>query len=123
MTRRGTVVSEEADVVRRYFDAFNTQDLEAVMASFTEDAEILNTAGDRLHGHDEIRERYVFMFDTYPDGFCDLTMACGSDGSAAAESVFTGTPKGQTLKVTDKGAELLTIRDGKISELRDYHSS
>ena len=122
MERVEIVMSEEADVVRRYFDAFNNQDLDAVLASFTDDAEIVSASGIRIHGN-AIRERYVFMFETYPDGFCDLTMACGSDGSAAAESTFTGTPVGQSEPVEAKGAELLTIRDGKIRELRDYHSA
>ncbi len=116
-------MTRESDVVRRYFDAFNNQDLEGVLTTFTEDAAIVSASGTRISGHDEIRQRYEYMFSTYPDGFCDLTMACGSDGSAAAESVFTGTPVGRAETVRSKGAELLTIRDGRISELRDYHTA
>lgn len=77
-------MSEEADVVRRYFDAFNRQDVDAVLESFTDDATIMPVSGEPTSGRDAIRLRYEHMFSTYPDGFCDLTMACGSDGSAAA---------------------------------------
>ena len=43
--------------------------------------------------------------------------------AAAAESVFTGKRPGHNHKHRMTGAELLTIRDAKISQLRDYHSA
>jgi uncharacterized protein (TIGR02246 family) len=116
-------MSSEADVVRTYFQAFNDHDLEAVVACFTDDAVILSGGGQRTEGKDAISLSYAHTFKMFPDAHCDLVTACGSDGSAAAESVFTGTRSGQQHQHRAAGAELLTIANGKISELRDYHSA
>jgi uncharacterized protein (TIGR02246 family) len=113
----------EADVVRDYFKAFNDHDLDAVVANFTDDAVILGSDGTRQEGIEEIRRHYANTFAMFPDGHCDLLQACGSDGTAAAESVFTGKRPGHNHEHRMTGAELLTIRDAKISQLRDYHSA
>lgn len=116
-------MSNEADVVRAYFEAFNDHDLEAVVACFTDDAVIVSSDGQRTEGKEQISRSYAHSFKMFPDGHCELLRACGSDGTAAAESIFTSTRPGHQHQHRFTGAELLTITGGKISELRDYHSA
>jgi uncharacterized protein (TIGR02246 family) len=116
-------MSVEADIVRTYFMAFNAHDLEGVMDCFTADAVILSSDGQRCTGAAQVRRHYESIFKMFPDAHCELTRACGSEGTAAAESVFTGTQPHHGHQTRFTGAELLTIRDDRISELRDYHSA
>jgi uncharacterized protein (TIGR02246 family) len=116
-------VSTESDAVRTYFKAFNDHDLEAVVACFAQDAVILGSDGQRTEGIGQISRSYAHTFEMYADGHCELLSACGSDGTAAAESIFTGTRSGHQRQERSTGAELLTITDGKITELRDYHGA
>ncbi len=51
-----------ADLATRFTDAFNRDDLEAVMAFFTEDAIYDELTGRRSHGKAEIRAAFVPQF-------------------------------------------------------------
>jgi hypothetical protein len=55
MTATETVTSDARAVARRFIEAFNARDLEALRALITEDAEFRTLNGDALRGHDGAR--------------------------------------------------------------------
>ncbi len=115
-------MSQETDLIRRYFDAFNQQDLEGVLACFSEDAVILGPEGGRSQGRAEIRKAYAASFKVFPDGKCVAQTLVGAEGSGAVESVFTGTKakSGETVRLV--GVEVLEFRNDRICAIRDYHA-
>jgi steroid delta-isomerase-like uncharacterized protein len=114
-------MSTEVQLIEDYFKAFNAHDIEAVVNCFTDDAIITSGDGSRSEGAAGVREAFEWYFATFPDARCELKRACGSEGTGAVESVFTGTHRGTERTVRMVGAEVLTIRDGKINELSEYH--
>lgn len=114
-------MTAEEELIRRYFDAFNRHDLEGVMRCFHDHPVIIDGAGTRFEGRDEIQRRYETSFALFPDGRCDLQMATGNNGHGVAESIFHGTRERFGNVVEAIGAEVLEVADGKIKELRDYH--
>ena len=114
-------MSREEELIRRYFDAFNTQNIEAVMACFQEHAVIIDPAGNRIEGSAQIRRHYEASFRAFPDGRCELRTCTGSSGHGLAESVFHGTRAKEGNLVRAVGAEVMEIVDGKIVEIRDSH--
>lgn len=56
-----------ADLVQRQFDAYNRQDLEAMLATYAEDCVVADLNGAALQtGKAEIRARYAKTFADYP---------------------------------------------------------
>jgi ketosteroid isomerase-like protein len=113
-------MTAEEQLIKRYFDAFNRHDIEAVMACFHEEPVLVGPNGKRLVGRAEVRRSYETEFALFPDAYCELRVCTGNSGRGVAESYFTGT-RAERTKIEAIGAEVMEIVDGKIKEVRDYH--
>jgi hypothetical protein len=113
-------MTTEEELIKRYFDAFNRHDIEAVVACFHDRAVLVGPNGKRLAGLAEVRRSYETEFALFPDAHCELRVCTGNRGQGVAESYFTGTRSGHG-KIEAIGAEVMEIVDGKIKEIRDYH--
>lgn len=113
-------MTEEEQLIKRYFDAFNRHDLEAVVACFHDEAVLVGPNGKRLVGIAEVRRSYETEFALFPDAHCELRLCTGNSGRGVAESYFTGT-RSERTRIEAIGAEVMEIADGKIKEIRDYH--
>jgi len=114
-------MTPEEELIQRYFDAFNSHDIEAVMVCFHASPVIVDAAGTRFEGRDEVRRHYETGFALMPDCRCDLRTLTGNSGKAVAESMFFGTRPRSGKVVEAIGAEVVEIADGRIREIRDYH--
>jgi ketosteroid isomerase-like protein len=111
----------EERLIRRYFAAFNGQDIDAVMACFHEHRAVVDMAGRRFDGPTEVRGYYEAQFAAVPNGRCDLRAVTASNGQGMAESLFHGTSARSRRPVEALGVEVVEVADGKIKEIRDYH--
>jgi steroid delta-isomerase-like uncharacterized protein len=114
-------MTTEEQLIQRYFDAFNSHDIEAVMACFDADPVIVDATGTRFAGRAEVRRHYETGFALMPDCRCDLRTMAGNSGHGVAESLFHGTRPRNGRVVQAIGAEVIEMVDGKIKEIRDYH--
>jgi ketosteroid isomerase-like protein len=114
-------MTQEEQLIQRYFDAFNAHDIEGVMACFHEQPAIVDVEGKRYDGRDEVRRHYETGFALMPDCRCDLRTMCGNSGRGVAESFFHGTRPRYGKVIEAIGAEVMEIVDGRIKEIRDYH--
>ena len=114
-------MTQEEQLIRRYFQTFNRHNIEGVMDCFHENPVLVSADGRRIEGRVEVRRCYEASFATFPDGRCQLRMCTGNDGRAVAESRFLGTRLLDSEVVEAIGAEVLEIAEGKIKEIRDYH--
>ncbi|MGH7916780.1 MAG: nuclear transport factor 2 family protein [Candidatus Binataceae bacterium] len=114
-------MTAEEQLLARYFEAFNRHDLADVLECFHAQPLIIDSAGARYAGRDEVQRYYETSFALFPDARCDLRMLTGNDGHGVAESFFHGTRPRFGKVVEALGAEIAEIVDGKIKELRDYH--
>ena len=114
-------MTEEEQVIRRYFQTFNRQNIEGVMECFHEDPVLVTARGKRIEGRAEVRRCYEASFASFPNGRCQLRRCNGKDGHAVAESRFLGTRQRDGGVVEAIGTEMIEIVGGKIKEIRDYH--
>ena len=114
-------MTAEEELIQRYFDAFNRHDIEGVMACFQDDPVMVDAAGTRFEGREEVRRHYETGFALMPDCRCDLRMLAAHSGHGVAESLFHGTRARYGKVVEAIGAEVFEIVDGRINEIRDYH--
>jgi ketosteroid isomerase-like protein len=119
--RRPGKMTQEEELIQRYFEAFNHHDIERVMECFHGNPAIVGTDGQRHEGREEIRRRYETEFALMPDCRCDLQLFTGNSGRAVAESLFHGTRPRSGRVIEAVGAEVMEIVEGKIKEIRDYH--
>jgi len=114
-------MTAEEELIQRYFDAFNSHDIEVVMACFDENPVLVDATGTRFEGRQEVRRHYETGFALMPDCRCDLRTLTGHSGRAVAESLFHGTRPRFGKVIEAIGAEVVDIVDGRIKEIRDYH--
>jgi len=108
-----------ADLLREFTATFNTRDLDAVMAYFTDDAVFESPRGPdawgtRFEGKERVREGLAARFAGLPELHygSDDHFAVGNRG--ASEWTLTGTtPDGERIEV--RGCDLWTFRDGLIA--------
>jgi ketosteroid isomerase-like protein len=114
-------MTPEEELIQRYFDAFNSHDIEEVVACFHENAVMVDATGTRFEGREEVRRHYESGFALMPDCRCDLGTLIGNSGRGVAESLFHGTRARYGKVIQAIGAEVIEVEDGRINEIRDYH--
>jgi len=115
-------MTQEEQRIRHYFQTFNRHNIDRVMDCFHENPVLGGADGKRIEGRVEVRRCYEASFASFPDGRCQLRMCTGNGGRAVAESRFLGTRQRDGQVVEAVGAEELEIVDGKIKEIRAYHT-
>jgi ketosteroid isomerase-like protein len=93
--------SDTADLVRRVFDAYNSRDLEALLAVLHPSIQIhsLMTEAERAdhHGHQGAREWFAAVFDVFPDWsplFDEISPVADDAAVVAFTARATGTGSG-----------------------------
>ena len=113
--------SSEAELIQRYFAAFNRHDLDGVLACFHQDAIIVGSDGSRYDGLDAVRSLYAEQFAITPDCRCNLRSVAAADGKGDAESLFEGTRARDGRPIRAVGLERFTFLDGRIKEMHVHH--
>jgi ketosteroid isomerase-like protein len=121
--RQEGAMSQEVTLMKRYNDAFNRHDTEAVVACFDNQAVIVMPHGRRIEGTEAIRHYYASLYTTFDGAACTIRNALGGNGTGSLETLFTGTRAGIAHPIRVLGTEVFTFRDDRIVELRLYPDS
>ena len=120
-----------AQLIRRYYEAFNKGDGEAMLAFLAEDVIHDVNQGERRTGKDKFRAFNARMDHHYKEELHDIAVMVSKDGArAAAEfnvhgkylNTDEGLPdaKGQTYVLP--AGTFFAIRDGKIARVTTYYN-
>jgi hypothetical protein len=112
---------EVADLIGRYNDAWNRQDLDAIGAAHDEGIVFHNhTAGERAEGASAVREHIAEIFRNNPSlRFTTRSVRTGDD-FAVCEWTATVERGGKTLEWD--GVDVFPLRDGLIAR-KDVYSA
>jgi steroid delta-isomerase-like uncharacterized protein len=121
--------------IRRYADAWNRHDVEAILALHTDDAVFENhTSGGLAVGKDEIRKLIEGVFATFPDlKFATRRLYLGKgvavlEWTATATHAKPVTRAGRTFPPSGKelswnGLDVMPMRDGLVARKDVYADS
>lgn len=110
------------ELIERYNDAWNRQDLDAVHAEHRPDIVFHNhTADERAEGAEAVREHIAGIFRNNPTlRFATRSLQVGDD-FAVCEWTATVERDGKTVEWD--GVDVFPLRDGKIARKDVYSSS
>ena len=110
------------ETINAFNGAFNTHDVDAIMALMTDDVVFDNTAppdGERYEGQADVRAFWERFFDANPNAWFDtVEMFTGGD-RCCVRWIFTF----DKTKPEDghvHGADVFRVRDGKVCEKLSY---
>jgi len=124
-------MSDLADLVRRYVDRYNLNDVDGMLDCCADDVvfeTVSNPGGSiRLTGKDEMREVIEATTRAFRERRHELVSILVDGQRAAAETVFSGVAAaelGQHVRpgehVSIRGATMFELRDNKLSRICDY---
>jgi ketosteroid isomerase-like protein len=116
-------MSDVRDLIARHDAAWNDQDVDAVMASYTDDVVFQNhTAGELpVAGAAAVREHIAGIFERWPDMRFSSRRLYVSDGFCASEWTARATRDGRVLEWD--GVDVMPVRDGLIARKDVYSTS
>lgn len=107
-------MSASAELIQRQLDAYNSQNIEAFLACFAEDAELAGFNGGVTHkGLAAIRQRHEELFFQYPKNRAKLVNRIDLGTTVIDHEAVERGPGGEQFEV----AAIYTIRDGKIARV------
>jgi ketosteroid isomerase-like protein len=116
------VSQENVEVVRRHRDAFNRRDLGRILQAYAPDAELdwsrsPGVEAGVYHGHKAIGDFWTTFFETWDRAKAsgDEFIECGESVVAPSRTQFWGR---DGIEVEADGVSVVTLRDGRIVELR-----
>ncbi len=113
-------MSTPGSVVRSYWTAEENRDIDAVLAHYQPDAELVVPDLGRLVGHGEIRKFYAASIARFP-GLrveIDSELTAGDRGVFEWSSVFTDHAGGQW---PSNGVNVIRVSDGKFASVHVYY--
>jgi steroid delta-isomerase-like uncharacterized protein len=111
------------DLIDRYNDAWNRQDVDAIMAMHTPDMVFHNhTAGERVEG-DAVRDHIAGIFANWPGMMFSSRSLYVRDGLVVQEWTASGTHAESGRSATWDGMDILPTRDGKFARKDVYSDS
>jgi ketosteroid isomerase-like protein len=119
--------SQNVDIVRRAFEAFNSEDIERIIALTHVDFEAvvppeLSPEPDTYRGHDGMR-RYFQSFQDVMDEIRFRPQRFWEVGpSVVASLTLSARGRRTAIPVTQRIAQVWTIRDGRALRVRTYPS-
>jgi steroid delta-isomerase-like uncharacterized protein len=124
-------MAQARELSDRYTDAINAHDAQAIGALFAEDGVFEEPAG-KFEGREAIVEYWVRFFEAFPDLNGRDEFKAESGDTAINEWSFSGTNSGPmetpegTIpatgnRVTVRGCDAITARDGLIVSQRAYY--
>jgi steroid delta-isomerase len=108
-----------AEIMRAYVDAVSGDDVEAVVALFTEDAVVEDPIGTGSHvGHDALREFYQIAVDSVEKMVLEGNVRVRDQWGACAMLAY---PKGMEMKFVIETLDVMEFNDaGKIIRMTAY---
>jgi steroid delta-isomerase-like uncharacterized protein len=121
----GDAKATDQAVVQQAFAAWNTHDVNQVMANYSEDA-VYEDVPFRVsnHGQAEMRKYFTDTFAMVPDLKVDVVSTIVVDGHCAVEWNWSGTDKGlfkTGLWFSIRGTSLCDVRGGKLVREQDFY--
>ncbi len=119
------------DLIRRYYDAFNRADWEAMLACLDDDVVHDLNQGERQTGVGAFRAFLARMDRCYGEQLRDIAVMASADGArAAAEYVVHGVykaddeglPPARGQRYVLPGGAFFEVRDGRIARVTNYYN-
>jgi len=107
--------------VDRFNDAFNRHDVDAVMAAMTDDCVFESTSpphGERHVGQAAVRAAWEAFFAASPTAHFDAEEVIVADDRCIVRWAYSWTDGEKPGSV--RGVDVITVRDGKVSEKLAY---
>jgi steroid delta-isomerase-like uncharacterized protein len=125
-----TAAATEA-LIRRYYDAFNRGDHDAMLACLADDVVHDVNQGERREGKERFRAFLARMAHHYREQLEGVTVMVNSDGSRAAAEFNvignylvseTGLPDAKGQRYGLPGGTFFAMRDGLIARVTTYYN-
>jgi len=121
----------KADLITRYYAAFNAKDWTGMAACVSEDLNHFVNGGDKRGGRNAFAAFIAHMNDCYDELLTDIVVMRSADGTrAAAEFIVDGTFKktdpglaeahGQTYRLP--AGAFFDVQDGEIQRVTAYYN-
>ena len=112
-------------IVRDFEKAFNQQDVEGLLACFTETGSYVDTFFGAHAGRAALREMFQRMFREGRDYAWVMDVVVDSPAAAAAEWTFgyvvtDAVPRSAGRRVTFRGMSVFELEGGRIARYREY---
>jgi steroid delta-isomerase-like uncharacterized protein len=120
-----------ADLISRYYAAFNAMDIEAILDCLTDDVAHDINQGDRETGKDAFRAFLGRMDHAYSEQLRDIVVMTSADGARAAAEFMVhgiykvadeGFPAAHGQSYTLPAGGFFEIRDGAIARVSVYYN-
>ena len=113
----------EQELIERYNDAWNAQDVDAIVAMHAPDIVFENhTAGERAEG-DAVRDHIANIFQNWPDLRFSSRRLYARDGLVVSEWTATATHQTSGTRVEWDGIDVFPIENGLIKRKDVYSNS
>ena len=114
--------SSTIEVIKKFNEAFNNHDVDAVMALMTDDCIFENTRpapdGERLEGAEKVRAYWIEFFKRSPEAHFEAEEIFSAEDRAVVRWIYRWVREGKKGHV--RGVDIFKVRDGKVAEKFSY---
>lgn len=124
MEYRDPLTASTLEAVERFNQAFNRHDVDAVMATMTEDCVFENTFpppdGERYEGQAAVRAFWEAFFRSSPSAVFEVEELFATGDRCVVRWLYRWAPDAEGMPGHVRGIDLFRVRDGKVAEKLAY---